>query len=231
MATEMFEHALGRTYQPFHRVDDVGDDDPAVIALLECLAPYHERVVAAVIPRLLTQRMSAFLRRHSYAVFQHGVTHLNRTEEGYPDEFPSYLHRRDVESSLVEGRRRIEDSLGYTPLGYVPPWNRTAQQTLEVLGELGFQVLSGHARFTYVTAMTPLHVMLDTAASYDPLRPLRAASIVRDYERLLPISRRASIGIMYHATRLARPSVRSLVAAALRIEALASNIEVRTCQG
>src|SRR5262249_19755192 len=138
---------LNSSYQRrelFHRLDDLGPYDTRANLMIEALENQKRPYVVAVIPSRFNQQTASLLRETSFAVvFQHGVTHLNRSKNELKDEFPAEMDRAFVRDELARGQDIMCASLKYPVLGYVPPWNRLSVVALDAVESLGFNMISG----------------------------------------------------------------------------------------
>ncbi len=135
----------------FFRDDDAGWDDDRLFDLLDVLERHRLPLDLAVIPRELTAVLAESLAgrvRESdgrLGVHQHGLAHANREPSGRKSEFGPGRPREDQRRDIVEGRAILEEMLpGLAQPVFTPPWNRCTRTTAELLGELGFRVLSRH---------------------------------------------------------------------------------------
>jgi peptidoglycan/xylan/chitin deacetylase (PgdA/CDA1 family) len=166
----------------FHRIDDVYACRPDLMAVLDAFVRARVMVIVGVIPRRLTAEMGAYLAAHpGIVVYQHGLEHKSyaRHELGETDrdEFPGSRSRADVTAALTEGRALIEAAVGRPVTGYIPPWNATAVQTLDVLAELGFTCISTRRRHIAHLQLAALPVTVDTLSGYTPPKARTAAEI------------------------------------------------------
>jgi len=193
----------------FHRLDDVGRDDHAVMTFIEWMAAHPSNCIVAVIPAQLNENIARLLRSNpGLAVFQHGVCHESRTSNLYPDEFPSSVPIEKIKSSILGGKLLLEDRLGIQIAGYVPPWNRTSPQALASLEQLGFKFFSGHARFQHESRLIQLNVAVDTTESYQPLQPRNSESVIQEIDRF--VRRQLPVGVMYHVNGLGEKALNPL---------------------
>ena len=81
----------------------------------------------------------------------HGYAHLAvspmREHQEFSDAVPVDVQRK----LLLKGRAHLEDIFGTPVQLYIPPWNRLATSTLEVLRELDFCVSGDVTTFDHVT--------------------------------------------------------------------------------
>lgn len=184
----------------FHRIDDVGQTCLTTLRFLETFGLHGIYCVLAVVPDWLDVDMATMIRRLNCTVFQHGVSHTNRVQSGYPDEFPSTMELSEARKLISDGKQKLESLLARPIRGYVPPWNTTSPQTLEILKELGFTTFSGHDRFGFDTTLQTVNILVDVVSNYEPLQ-LRSSDNVLAEIRSIPV-RSSPIGIMYHVTNL-----------------------------
>jgi hypothetical protein len=135
----------------FFRDDDAGWDDDRLFALIDVLERHRLPLDLAVIPRELTATLADSLAAQIAAsgsrlgVHQHGLAHVNNEPAGRKSEFGPGRSREDQRRDIVEGRDLLEERLpGLAQPAFTPPWNRCTRTTAELLGELGFRVLSRH---------------------------------------------------------------------------------------
>ena len=135
----------------FIRDDDIGWDDGRLLELLDVVDRHHLPLDLAVIPQALSGELASRLtelgsqwegRLHLH---QHGLAHRNHERDGHKSEFGPSRDRRAQRDDLLEGRARLEACLpGLPEPVFTPPWNSCTRTTGELLGELGFRVLSRH---------------------------------------------------------------------------------------
>jgi hypothetical protein len=132
----------------FFRNDDAGWDDPALYRLLESLGAHGITTDLATIPAAVTADQAAQLGRYMRAsgaarVHQHGYAHHNHESQGRKCEFGP---ARSVErrwADIRAGRDRLRDLFdGAVDPVFTPPWNRCDQDTLGILANEGFRILS-----------------------------------------------------------------------------------------
>jgi len=193
----------------FHRIDDIGDFNTSAMEVLNIFAEFNIECIVGVIPQLLSNRMAYHLKKFSnLTVFQHGFNHENNNSPGYPDEFPENRPKIDVEKDLKIGRRILEDSLSQEVNGYIPPWNQTSLQTIELLENLGFTTFSASQRFKHLTKMKQLNVDIDTAISYMPLSIKPKTGLLHELNNIR--DREGNIGIMYHVNSITASEIESI---------------------
>lgn len=139
----------GRTVHVFFRDDDADDDIPNFHRLLDIFHERHAPINLEVIPGTLTSRgADSLLRRWNQAgglieLNQHGWIHANHETEGRKHEFGPSRNYEQQFLDIQRGRDVLNDVFGsaWRPV-FTPPWNRCTRDTLRVLDELGFAVLS-----------------------------------------------------------------------------------------
>jgi peptidoglycan/xylan/chitin deacetylase (PgdA/CDA1 family) len=155
----------------------------------------------AVIPNALSWWMKRRLRTCKYAVvFQHGVTHRNRSHHEYSDEFPSELGRERISSELRRGRQALEKSLGIKINGYVPPWNQISEDALRVLEDMEYKILSANTIRSTSLRQIPVHV--DVYSQYRPVTVRSNIEIHHDIEEEL--HRSELVGVVLHPMSVPR---------------------------
>jgi len=140
------------TVDVFFRDDDAGWDDDRLFALIDVLERHRLPLDLAVIPRELTATLADSLAARiaesggRLGVHQHGLAHVNNEPPaGRKSEFGPGRSREDQRHDIAEGRALLEERLpGLAQPAFTPPWNRCTRTTAELLGELGFRVLSRH---------------------------------------------------------------------------------------
>jgi hypothetical protein len=143
------------------------NDLDRLIALAEQFAaPLHLAVVPADIDVGLAGRMTA--SPHVYAL-QHGFAHINHEPKGTGASEVGVL--RDLllqEADLREGwQRMISAKLPNLLPVFVPPWNRIADKTVQILPKLGYTVLSDFYRRP---DLSPVEGLMYFNAHIDPIR-------------------------------------------------------------
>lgn len=192
----------------FHRVDDVGPEDEAVHGVLALLQQRGEPAIAAVIPGHLRQGTVRAMRKlPDVAVFQHGFEHVNHARPGeWNDEFPASLGAGRIEEDLSRGRAMLEDRIGVSVKGYVPPWNRTSGLAHAAMGRLGFEVISGNRRYRPRTAVPRRDISVDVVTCCSPVQFRRIEDILGDIRAAQ--ARGGPVGIMYHVQRTGGDGIR-----------------------
>lgn len=162
-----------------YRLDDIGDDDSTVKEIISIFEETGRSYILGVIPRRLTKGMVQFISTLQLCqIFQHGVAHVNRVLNGYPDEFPESLSAHRVRQELSDSKALLENCLCKSVRGYIPPWNNTSRLALDLLPTVGFSVLSGHVRYQYATTMKELHVTVDPVVRYRPVSLMSADELL-----------------------------------------------------
>jgi len=204
----------------FHRVDDVGPEDEAVHGVLALFAERGLPAIAAVIPEHLRRgTVRALWRTPAVAVFQHGVAHVNRARpRDYHDEFPAHLGARTIGDELARGREILEQRLGVSVNGYVPPWNRTSGVAHAALARLGFEILSGNRRYRPRTVLRRQDISIDVVTGCAPVRFRSMDAVMADLRAAS--AGQESVGIMYHVQRTGSAGVRFVEELLRRMEEL-----------
>ncbi|HHT9119725.1 MAG TPA: hypothetical protein ACFYD3_04155 [Candidatus Hypogeohydataceae bacterium YC41] len=190
----------------FHRLDDVGKNDFSLEFMLHC-EELRIPLLAAVIPARLSAGVARFLRDSQYVtVLQHGFSHAEWVD-GRNDEFPATRSKANVHHAIKCGRSLLEDSIGKQINGYVPPWNKTAQQTISVLEELGFSTISGDsetwALLKLQTTMHVINISIDCAPCHLYLAvAIREKESIKEEIEILKQNQIDPIGVMYHVHEL-----------------------------
>ncbi len=133
----------------FFRDDDVGWENPRLLALLDLFRRYRLPIDLAVIPQALTGELAGELIRRKEAapeeigLHQHGFTHKNHEPTGRKCEFGASRSFIRQLNDIFLGRHLLEKFLHphLDPI-FTPPWNRCTVDTGRVLVELGFKMLS-----------------------------------------------------------------------------------------
>jgi hypothetical protein len=143
------------------------DDLDRLIALAERFgAPLHLAVVPANIDAGLAGRLAA---SPSVYAMQHGFAHINHEPKRTGASEVGML--RDLalqEADLREGwRRMVAAGLPNLLPVFVPPWNRIADKTVQILSQLGYTVLSDFYRRPHPS---PVKGLMYFNAHIDPIR-------------------------------------------------------------
>jgi peptidoglycan/xylan/chitin deacetylase (PgdA/CDA1 family) len=187
----------------FFRDDDVGWGDERLWPLLDRFRATTTTLDLAVIPALLTDRLTAELRRRversNVALHQHGWTHVNHEPEGRRCEFGASRRTADVRADVQRGRAAMTDAFGEASCAvFVPPWNRCSEATAHVLRDTGVRGLSRDA--TAVPFELP--GLAEVPVTVDWFAKRKGAGCVTPAERgqLLANAAAASrpVGVMLH---------------------------------
>ena len=143
-----------------------GDLDRLIELAEKFNAPLHLAVVPAHIGPGLASRMA-----QSPNVFatQHGFAHINHEPKGTGASEVGVLRDLALQADdLREGGRRLQaaELPNLLPV-FVPPWNRIAEKTVQILPELGYAVLSNFYRRPNPS---PVKGLLHFNAHIDPIR-------------------------------------------------------------
>jgi hypothetical protein len=133
----------------FFRDDDAGWEDARLFELIDLFADHRVPLDIAVIPKALSRRTAARLRRlveagsKSISVHQHGYEHINHEREGRKNEFGPSRSWHEQLDDIKAGQSLLLDLLGpITDPIFTPPWNRCTDITAVCLWETGFKYLS-----------------------------------------------------------------------------------------
>ena len=139
----------------FFRDDDVGEwTDPLrvfVDVLIEHAIPCHYQVVPDYLDAACAGELRRLKEAHPSLVHfnQHGLHH-EQMLNGVPDfgEFAGGRAYDDQYRDIAEGRSILGDRLGEAFEGdvFTPPCHKYDAQTIRVLGDLGFEILSAGVR-------------------------------------------------------------------------------------
>ncbi len=149
----MVENALDECRQPvfiFFRDDDAGWANDRLYGMLDVFARHALPIDLAVIPDALDQPLADELiaRRKQQpdlvGLHQHGFSHANHEPENQRKcEFGAQRDYFQQQTDLEQGKTIMDSMLGrhHDPI-FTPPWNRCTQDTVAILENLGFEVLS-----------------------------------------------------------------------------------------
>jgi peptidoglycan/xylan/chitin deacetylase (PgdA/CDA1 family) len=135
----------GRTVDVFFRDDDAVSDDALLRQLLELFQRRHLPLVVGVIPALLTEAGRDLLLRQPdfIEIVQHGWRHQNHEPQGRKCEFGLSRSFEQQLADIAEGQARMNEAFGHRWFpAFIPPWNRSAEATLQALKQCGFKALS-----------------------------------------------------------------------------------------
>jgi hypothetical protein len=145
--------ALDNSHQPvriFFRDDDAGWANDRLYALLDVFANRNMPIDLAVIPEalepILTNELLARWRQAPLllGLHQHGFSHQNHEPESERKcEFGAARSKSQQHTDINAGKELIESYLGEAndPI-FTPPWNRCTQDTVNILEDFGFEILS-----------------------------------------------------------------------------------------
>jgi hypothetical protein len=183
----------------FHRVDDVYACRPDLMRILAAMEAARVPAILGVIPQRLTTEMADYLRdRPTFAIYQHGVEHKNHAVSGGKDEFPATRPRAEVAALVADGHTRLQTAIGRRVTGYIPPWNVTAQPTLEILIAQGFTHISAKRAHGADVKLASLPVTIDTLSNYAPptaRAPAEIQALITAERKRAP---KTPIGLVYH---------------------------------
>ena len=138
-----------RSIRFFFRNDDVGWEDARLFELLDLFADYDVPIDLAVIPKSISVKTAAYLRklvearREHVSLHQHGYAHVNHEETGRKCEFGNSRSSELQQADIAAGKELLIDLLGpITDSIFTPPWNRCTASTAACLKKEGFTVLS-----------------------------------------------------------------------------------------
>src|ERR1051326_633364 len=133
----------------FFRNDDVGWEDMRLFDLLDLFRQYEVPIDLAVIPKSISRKTAARLRklvaerRAHVAVHQHGYAHVNHEQMGRKCEFGESRASEFQHADITAGKALLGDLLGpITDSIFTPPWNRCTASTAACLKQEGFTLLS-----------------------------------------------------------------------------------------
>lgn len=181
----------------FHRIDDVKLSSPEMVKVMEFFAETVKEFVVAAIPCGFSSKLACRIREYNNCtVYQHGYKHINRVPCGWCDEFPDAFPIQEARKMILTGKYRLEDLFQRKITGYVPPWNNTSENALQILSELGFKCYSAQKNHTKPFWVNR-DIDIDIVASYAPgivYKPLE--KVLRQVKDLAQGS--SEIGILYH---------------------------------
>jgi predicted glycosyltransferase len=139
----------GKTVSIFLRNDDGDKDEDTLRQLLDITLSHQVPLHVAVIPKTLTHAGVRLLRDVKHAqpelleLGQHGFQHLNHELEGRKCEFGESRSFEEQLNDIASGKKILEETLQeyFAPV-FTPPWNRCTKDTLKIIEQLGFEILS-----------------------------------------------------------------------------------------
>lgn len=133
----------------FFRDDDAGWEDARLFELLDVFADYNAPIDLAVIPKSISRKTAACLRKRleespeSISAHQHGYAHVNHEQTGRKCEFGDSRSSELQHADIAAGKALLNDLLGPNAESiFTPPWNRCTVATAICLRLEGFRVLS-----------------------------------------------------------------------------------------
>ncbi len=142
----------GLTVKFWWRDDDAVSTTPALEVLLEFSDQFCIPLSLAVIPEPATEALAQRLKKTlDVNVVHHGWQHKNYQRKSRGEKASEFGWRRtskEMAKELAEGRKILQNLFGerFVPL-FVPPWNRIAPHTVQLLKEQGDYGLS---TFTWI---------------------------------------------------------------------------------
>jgi hypothetical protein len=139
----------GRLLDFFLRDDDVDEDEESLRRLLDLALAHRVPLNLQVIPARLTSRCIKLLGmyrkfyRDLFELDQHGWQHINHELVERKCEFGASRSFAQQYDDIAQGKALLEATFGskFFP-AFTPPWNRCSTETLTVLDQLNFKVLS-----------------------------------------------------------------------------------------
>lgn len=147
---EQFQ-AQNKEVNIFLRDDDVGEDERGLRQLLNLALSRSVPLNLEIIPGILTDSTVTLLERYKHfcptllELNQHGYRHHNYELRGRKSEF-GMSRSFDQQLEDVEMGKKVLERIfhgRFHPV-FTPPWNRCTEDTLKVVDQLGFRVLSRH---------------------------------------------------------------------------------------
>lgn len=188
----------------FWRVDDVEALTPRLLRLLRLFGKYGYPACLQIVPGQLDPDLPRSLQdlRRSLGtrvlVSQHGYTHANHGEAPHEYEFGPTRSRSVQSADILAGRQILANAFGqdFFP-AFTPPNNSFDQNTLMVLDQLGYRVLSQEGRrYLGAYSFADFSVNIDALHDYTTLEPTPLKALCHRVESLaFPDS---VIGIMVH---------------------------------
>jgi len=163
----------------FWRVDDVTALTPNLLRLLELFGGYGYPACLQVIPGQLDPGLPGSLREVgrslgvSLLISQHGYTHANHGGELYEYEFGPARSRSLQSADIRAGGQILAGAFGpdFFP-AFTPPNNAFDENTLTVLEELGYRVLSQEGRrYMGKYSFADFSVNVDALLDFETLEP------------------------------------------------------------
>ncbi len=181
----------------FHRIDDIREYNEELVEEIVFFENNTKEFIVAIIPNGFSEKYTSLFRKcRNCAIYQHGYDHYNRVQKGWYDEFPDTMNKDEKRSLILKGKLRLENILNIDIRGYVPPWNNTSLDTVNVLKELGFSIYSAQDNNT-IKYFKNKDICIDIVNVYSPKILYKNLDII--YNNILTLSKyRIEIGIMYH---------------------------------
>lgn len=172
---------LGPLHDVLREIDDAG-------------MPYH----LGIVPALLTPEMSGFLRSLKHMVpTMHGFNHRypemsqRLIEQGDPgnqrgtvggfNEFKG-VAKAEVRARLSEGKARLEQAVGLSVYGYIPPCNEGDRVTGQALEALGFRYILSEKPLPGCRLRTRASDFYGRSTEFSELGPGSVASLHATWE-------------------------------------------------
>lgn len=131
----------------FFRIDDAGQGDARLAAMLDRFEAHGLGADVAVIPRLVGPALARSLlrrvQRSDLRLHQHGLAHVDHEPSGRKHEFGPTRSLAAQLADVTAGRRLLLDLFGpYVDPVFTPPWNRCTAATGAAVLAAGLKVLS-----------------------------------------------------------------------------------------
>ena len=181
----------------FHRIDDIQIYNEKMKEILDYFEHNTKEFILAIVPKNFDSRYVEIINSYkNCTVYQHGYEHVNHVDKGWCDEFPDTKEEMQRFNLLLKGKKTLENALGYPINGYVPPWNNTGTDTIDILLQLGFSIYSAQENNT-VEYLNNKDISVDIIDVYTPEIIYRDLELV--YQEICEMSaNKDEIGIMYH---------------------------------
>lgn len=139
------------------RIDDLGLANEKYTALTDILIKYHFKHSVAAIPNEINETITN-AEHELCEIWQHGFAHHNHSSDK-KSEYPDSRNRKNIKDELLKGRKILEQKFKNFSNGFIPPWNRISDESLDLLAELNFQYYS--ADKLRETPLKQVHINFD----------------------------------------------------------------------
>ncbi len=192
----------------FFRADDVAIPSAKQNRLLQLFAHHDTPLCAAIVPAWINRSRWQNIveqidgKQGLFAWHQHGWNHLNHEASGKKQEFGPGADLEQKRRNIARGQQKLTEILGdyFLPI-FTPPWNRTDQETMQILKDLGFLAISRYraAKIPTLTGLPDLAANVDLHTRKETTAELGCQALLAELDYALATG---LAGLMIHHQRM-----------------------------